>query len=51
MPRPDRFVDRPEVSDYGTSPLVNQSNRGPGWSFSSAMNPSTGTELYIPTLP
>ena len=30
---------------------VNQSNSGPGWSRSSAMNPSTDTVLYRTTLP
>ncbi|GID30626.1 hypothetical protein Abr02nite_56090 [Paractinoplanes brasiliensis] len=35
----------------GTSPLVSQSNSGPGWSLSSAMKPSTDTELYMTTLP
>jgi hypothetical protein len=29
----------------------NQSNSGPGWSFSSATKPSTDTELYVTTLP
>jgi len=38
-------------SSNGTSPLDNQSNRGPGWSFSSAMKPSTDTEPYMTTLP
>ena len=39
------------LSSNGTSPLDNQSNSGPGWSFSSATKPSTDTELYITTLP
>src|SRR3954447_16048779 len=39
------------LSSNGTSPLVNQSNSGPGWSCSSAMKPSTDTELYMTTLP
>src|ERR1700754_133234 len=39
------------LSSNGTSPLSNQSNSGPGWSFSSAMKPSTDTELYMTTLP
>ena len=39
------------LSSNGTSPLVNQSNSGPGWSFSSAMKPSTDTEAYMTTLP
>src|SRR6185312_9302259 len=39
------------LSSNGTSPLDNQSNSGPGWSFSSATKPSTDTELYMTTLP
>jgi hypothetical protein len=39
------------LSSNGTSPLSNQSNSGPGWSFSSAMKPSTDTEAYMTTLP
>ena len=39
------------LSSNGTSPLDNQSNSGPGWSFPSATKPSTDTELYMTTLP
>ena len=39
------------LSSNGTSPPDNQSNSGPGWSFSSATKPSTDTELYMTTLP
>jgi hypothetical protein len=42
---------RTSLSSNGTSPLSNQSNSGPGWSFSSAMKPSTDTEAYMTTLP
>ena len=42
---------RTPESSSGTSPLVNQSNNGPGWSSSSAINPSTDTEAYMTTLP
>src|SRR4029078_13686203 len=39
------------LSSNATSPLDNQSNSGPGWSFASATKPSTDTELYMTTLP
>ncbi len=39
------------LSSNGTSPLDNQSNRGPGWSSASAIKPSTDTEPYMTTLP
>ena len=38
-------------SSNGTSPLTSQSNSDPGWSFLSAMKPSTDTEAYMTTLP
>ncbi len=46
-----RETFRTPLSSRGTSPLVSQSKIGPGWSLSSAMNPSTDTEAYMTTLP
>jgi hypothetical protein len=39
-------VSRPDANAF--SQAVEQ---GPGWSFSSVTKPSTGTELYMTTLP
>ncbi len=49
--RPEHNGLSTPLSPNGMSPLDNQSNKGPGWSSLSAMNPSTDTELYMTTLP